>query len=131
MLLTIAVVSIFTGASVAQQPSPSPAFDVVSVKRNTSQEQGGAISPVGSQFRTFNIPLRIIITYAYNVRDLELVDAPGWTSAERFDITATYSGAKSPTQDEARLMVQRVLAERFALHCARVGKRETCRSTVW
>jgi uncharacterized protein (TIGR03435 family) len=47
------------------------------------------------------------------------LDAPGWTSAERFDITATYSGAKSPTLDEARLMVQRVLAERFALHAHR------------
>jgi predicted outer membrane repeat protein len=77
MMLTIAVLCALTLTVSAQQPPASPTFDVVSVKRNTGQEQGGAISPVGSQFRTFNIPLRIIITYAYNVRDLELVGRTG------------------------------------------------------
>lgn len=119
VMLCIAVLSTLTVQGLAQQPASSPTFDVVSVKPNPNPERGGAISPVGSQFRTINIPLRIIITYAYNVRDVELVNAPGWTSAEKFDITATYSGAQSPTLDEARLMVQRVLAERFGLRAHR------------
>lgn len=119
-VLIIGVLYALAGVvGIAQQPT-SPAFEVVSINPNTALDRSGMISsPVGTQFRVSNIALRMIILYAYNLRDLDLVDAPGWTSAEQFDITATYPATASHTLEEARLMMQRVLSERFGLRVHR------------
>ena len=104
----------------AAPQSAAPAFEVTSIKPNNALDRSGTISgPSGSQFRVTNISLRMIVTYAYNVRDLELVDVPSWASAEKFDITATYPANAAHTLDETRAMVQRVLAERFGLRVRR------------
>ena len=119
VLPTIAVLYLLSPTAQAQQPA-SPAFEVVSIKPNTALDRSGMISsPLGTQFRVSNIALRMIITYAYDLRDLDLVDAPGWTSAEKFDITATYPATASHTLEEAQLMMQRVLSERFGLRVHR------------
>ena len=116
----IVVLCVLSVAALAQQPTSSPAFQVISIKPNTALDRGGMISsPAGTQFRVSNIALRMIITYAYNLRDMELVDAPGWIASERFDVTATYPATAAHTVEEARLMMQRLLAERFGLRVHR------------
>jgi uncharacterized protein (TIGR03435 family) len=91
-------------------------FEAVSVKPNKAIDGGGMISPpTGSQLRVINVPLRTIINYSYNRRALQVVDAPEWTTSERFDITATYPMGASHTVEEARAMLQNVLARRFGL----------------
>jgi uncharacterized protein (TIGR03435 family) len=94
-------------------------FEVVSIKPNNSLAGDRFIAAGGSQFRVVNLPLKTIINYAYDLRDLEIVDAPQWTTSERFDITATYPGGSAPSPDDRRSMLQRVLAERFGLRIHR------------
>src|SRR5688572_6631851 len=76
-------------------------FEVVSVKPNNSVGQAGIISGPNrpGQFFITNIPLRTIITFAYNIRDYELIGAPDWTRRDRFDITAKYPDGANQQRD--------------------------------
>jgi uncharacterized protein (TIGR03435 family) len=102
-------------AGFAQEPQPAqPAFDVVSVKR-TGPDAGGSIVGGGrGQYRATNVPLRVTITNAWDLRDHQLVGAPAWLASDRFDIVA-----KEPegtfTEEQRRLMMQALLVDRFKL----------------
>jgi uncharacterized protein (TIGR03435 family) len=103
----------------AQTP---PAFEVASVKLNksgTTQANAGML-PNGVNF--INLPLRGIIQIAFGVNQpWKLVGIPDWAATERYDITARAAGPV--TQEERRLMLQALLADRLKL-VARVEKRE-------
>ena len=100
----------------AQQPT----FDVVSIRPNNALDRSGMISsPAAGQFHISNLPARAIVNYAYDLRDLELVDAPEWTRTERFDLAATYAGNAPRTSDEVHRMLQAALADRFQLRVHR------------
>jgi uncharacterized protein (TIGR03435 family) len=121
-LLLVASCAVVLGSAPHPAPAQSPVgaeFEVVSVKPNTSIGEGGFITGFGNpQFRVRNISLRAIIIYAYDLRDVQLVDAPEWTRSARFDISATYPQGADP-QTQMRPMLQRVLAERFNLRVRR------------
>lgn len=102
----------------AQSPAPVPAaaplaFEVVSVKPSQASDRIGlGNSPGGVTFT--NVPLRTIILQAYRLQDFDLVNAPAWTSTERFDVTAR-TGKPGLTDDERREMLRTLLADRFKL----------------
>jgi uncharacterized protein (TIGR03435 family) len=54
-----------------------------------------------------------LITWAWKMKNFQILGAPAWLSLERFEIQAT-TGNHSGT-DQVRLMVQRLLADRFGL----------------
>src|SRR5207244_289699 len=55
-----------------------------------------------------------MILYAFRLKTYQLVgQLPNWVTSERYDIDAKAEG--TPTRDEIRLMMQRMLAERFQL----------------
>jgi uncharacterized protein (TIGR03435 family) len=107
----------------AQEPQRTrPTFDVVSVKR-TGPDAGASIVGGGrGQYQALNVPLRVTITNAWNLRDHQIVGAPAWLVSDRFDIVA-----KEPegtfTDEQRRLMIQALLIERFRLQ-AHVETRE-------
>ncbi len=113
MLIGLAVVSV--GVLVAAQ-SAQLAFDVASVKENTSVSDVSGISgPLPGRFRITNTPLRFVLLYAFQVLDNQLVGAPGWTESARYDITATYPGTVTPSDPDTRAMLRTLLANRFGL----------------
>lgn len=60
-----------------------------------------------------NVDLHAMIGYAYDVRSRQVVGAPDWAEAVRFDVLA-----KAPVGDDGgqmRAMVRSLLAERFRL----------------
>jgi uncharacterized protein (TIGR03435 family) len=102
-------------AGAAQEPqSARLTFDVVSVKR-TGPDAGASIVDGGrGQYQAINVPLRVTMTNAWNLRDHQLVGAPAWVASDRFDIVA-----KEPegtfTPEQRRLMMQAMLRDRFKL----------------
>jgi len=101
---------------------PLPSFEVASVKQNNSASPTSRISgPTPGRFTVTNVPLRFILLYAYQLLDHELIGAPEWAFTTPFDIAATYPMDTVPTEQDARLMLQRLLADRFGF----VGHRET------
>jgi len=71
----------------------------------------------GGYFSATNFPLITYIAFAYKITgaagEALQRQAPGWVSAERFDIVARAEGR--PTKDQMRQMMRSLLAERFKL----------------
>lgn len=106
----------------AQTPVAPLTFEVSSVKRNMSAEQGGSFGArPGGQLVVRNNTLRNIVRNAYQLQNFQIVTVagtPDWFDRDRFDITAT-SPKPDPSIDEFRGMVQALLAERFGLRVHR------------
>ena len=114
------------------------AFDVASVKRNTSGPPpsfefpnssgnlpnsnvslgpGDAYAPTGGLFTATNLTLLNYMVFAYKVtgNQVQLLrpQLPKWANTDRFDIEARAVG--NPGKDQMRLMMQSLLADRFKL----------------
>jgi uncharacterized protein (TIGR03435 family) len=64
-------------------------FEVASIKPSSPDTQGGFIQFMpGGGLKMSGIPLRGMITFAYDVRDFQVSGAPGWAVTEGFDVTA-------------------------------------------
>lgn len=117
-------------------PTPAYGYDAVSIHRASPDEKGENFN-VGPQggLRALNVSALHLLVFAYNIRDFEVIDAPGWMSSERYDITLTPdSPDKSPNANSSaaealgsfhrnQQRMQAVLRDRFGL-VLRTEKRE-------
>ena len=113
----------FVVAALAAQTAPpavAPAFEVASVKQNTSGENliGVRLAP-GGRFTATNVPLRQLITMAYQVQPFQIDGGPVWLASDRFDIVAKAAGELPPPQPGTvgplQMMMRSLLADRFKL----------------
>jgi uncharacterized protein (TIGR03435 family) len=109
-------------------PAPAYTYDVVSIHRASSGAQGTSIGPgANGGVRTQNCTAMQLLTFAYKVRDYQIVGAPGWVKSDRFDVSFTPDKAEAspsrgtaPAQVEAFMSrnqqrMQAVLRDRFGL----------------
>jgi uncharacterized protein (TIGR03435 family) len=127
--LAATFLSLMDGVVRAQDPPapPKPRFDVASIRRSKAPDQSNRISPTPQGgLRAQNVTVLQLIALAYGVRPFLVVDAPGWASAERYDVLTTLdspdelapnaAGAQRDAfRDRFRQRVQSLLAERFGL----------------
>lgn len=86
----------------AQEPLT---FEVASIKLSSSDTQGSSIRLMpGGGLSGTNVPLRRMITLAYDVRDFQLSGGPGWVGTERFDVTARPEHSASDGPDDPAKM---------------------------
>ena len=90
--------------------TPTPAFEVATIRPSQSGSRGPDISPGNLIFR--NAPLLEIVAFAYGVQNLQ-VSGPSWLPNARFEIIA--KAPQPASRDEMRVMLQTLLAERFKL----------------
>ncbi len=93
-------------------------FDVASVKKEPTSDAPfpgpGAVQLSGDSFTMLNVPVEAVIHFAYNLSpDEKPLGLPDRMAAERFDVEARAAG--NPTEDDVRLMMQSLLADRFKL----------------
>ncbi|HKO17663.1 MAG TPA: TIGR03435 family protein [Acidobacteriaceae bacterium] len=114
------------------QAAPKFAFEVASIRQNTDIGGRNHIYSVShnGEFRTVNAPLKMILEYAYNLPQTQMVGAPSWVDSTKFDIDAKSDPAVSDALakmdnnaagEKKREMVRGLLEERFGL----VTHRET------
>src|ERR1700722_13904602 len=99
------------------------AFDVASVKLNTSGTNGGSDKISGSRLTIEKESLRMIVFFAYGIpwgRDYQL-SGPTWLDAEKFDIAATFPADTS--RDSVQEMLQTLLSARFGLKTHRENRK--------
>ena len=106
-------------------PAPDPNvplyFEAASVKPSNPDVPGGGIRrQPGGRFNTINTPVRLLITFAYQIQNFQLVGGPDWIGNDRFDIVAKMEGDPPPTipgsgPDPMMLAMRTLLAERFKL----------------
>lgn len=100
--------------SVAAATAQAPAFDVVSIKENPSDRDGGTIRPlVNGRWQATNIPARALLSYAWDLPTSRVLGGPDWLPVIRYDITAVASAEFAPT--EVRALLRALLHDRFKI----------------
>lgn len=102
----------FAAGSVARVQLSLPAFNVASIKPNTSGDSGGSNRLGSATYNGRNVTLKRVLALAYGPVQ-EFVGGPGWIESDRYDIDAKAVG--SPTREQLQLMVRTLLADRFKL----------------
>ena len=91
-----------------------PVFAVATIKPSKPGDTGSSLlRDASSRFIAENATLRMLITYAYNIQNHQLLGGPGWANSEAFDVVGKPDG--HPGLDEFRQMIQSLLADRFQL----------------
>ena len=120
---TVAVVApILAQSAPPDSTADLPSFEVASIRQNKSGEFVGRFGyEPGGQLVVVNNALRNLIRSAYGLQNYQILGGPDWMNADRYDVSARASG--DPSQEQLRLMLRRLLSERFKL-AARLETRE-------
>jgi hypothetical protein len=85
----------------------SVAFEVASVRENTSTATSMSYRWDTSGLRVNNMPLHGLLVFAYGITNPDgLINKPGWVRTTRFDISANLSDARSRPDIERRTALQ-------------------------
>src|SRR5918995_753038 len=73
-----------------QQPaSANLAFEAVSIRRNVSGSGGMSMGvQPGGRFVAVNATMLTLVQNAYPFEQFRILNAPGWATSERYDVTA-------------------------------------------
>lgn len=103
-------------AAAAQTGAQS--FEVASIKPNAASDNRIMIRmEPGGRFNATGITVKALIGLAYNIRDFQVINAPGWLGVERYDISAKAPDGMGDrlSMDIIRPMLKGLLEERFVL----------------
>jgi uncharacterized protein (TIGR03435 family) len=125
--ISMVLVALVCAPIVAAQ-QPLPAFEVASVKPNTTDAEPSMIVPPGGLVSILNVPLENLIVNAYGIPAFRVLDAPAWATRERFDISAKIPDDATPGQ--ARAMLQSLLEGRFRLRVHRETREQSIYAVV-
>ena len=107
------LVAVAVSAHAGQSADQEPTFEVASVKPNTTGSPGGSFVMPPGRFSATNLPLKVLITNAYQLSFFQVVGGPDWVSTDRFDVAAKAPDGSLPEQ--TRAMVRTLLKDRFKL----------------
>ena len=99
----------------AMAADANPVFDVAVIKPNTSAGPGKGFGIRGRQFSTMNTSVSDMITFAYGLHARQITGGPGWMETEKYNVTAKPEGEGQPNDKQWKIMVQKLLADRFQL----------------
>src|SRR5690349_10281244 len=117
---SIGLVILFAGAGFGQEGAPSsgasgPVFEAadvhVSAKSRVPSMAAGGLR--GTRYLVRQATMVDLISLAYNIDNSKILAGPSWLDLNRFDLSARAPSGSTPEQ--ARLMLQTLLAERFSL----------------
>lgn len=96
-------------------PDANPSFEVATIKPNVLGAGGKGFGIRGRTFRTGNTSLTDLIVFAYDVQKKQIIDGPDWIDKDKYDITAVPDAEGTPSNQQWKTMVQKLLADRFQL----------------
>jgi uncharacterized protein (TIGR03435 family) len=97
-------------------PNAKPEFEVATIKPSDPNRPGWGITvnPSGI-LHTLNTTLNDLIKFAYDMHPKQVVGAPAWADSDRFDIEAKPDKPGMPSVKQMKVMLQKLLADRFSL----------------
>jgi uncharacterized protein (TIGR03435 family) len=104
----------------ANVPVKLPEYDVVSIKPNKTGVQSMSWSFEKGNLSATNITLKMLVLWAWNLKDVQLVGLPKWGDSAHFDIRAKVVDPDEKllagiTPEQNRAMEQPILIDRFQL----------------
>jgi uncharacterized protein (TIGR03435 family) len=116
-LFAALVLGLLASRAEGQTSGELPAFEVVSIKPRAPDTPSGNIPNAPDRFVRPNVSVSQLMEYAFEVRPFQIIGGPGSMRSDRYEVAATAETAVP--QAQMRLMVQRLLAERFGLEVHR------------
>ena len=110
------------GSACAQNLTNGPSFEVATIKPGVPDSPGKVIRPNHRNFSTLNTTLFDLITYAYCLHPRQIAGAPGWAETDKYDLAGIPDTPGTPNPAEVKVMVQKLLADRFGLKFHREKK---------
>ena len=93
-----------------------PEFEVATIKPSDPNRPGWGINVDQSGvFHTRNTTLNDLLKFAYDVHPKQVVGAPAWIDADKFDLEAKPDRPGMPNVNQMKIMLQKLLQDRFAL----------------
>jgi uncharacterized protein (TIGR03435 family) len=97
----------------AQTP---PKFEVVAIHRNLNGSLNTQLNvSEAGRFAATNASLKTLIRNAYGLLSFQLAGEPPWLDTETYDIQAKVNSPGQIPQDQLKLLLQSLLADRFRL----------------
>ncbi len=100
------------------KPMPAdanPSFEVATIKPSKPDQQGKLFTVRGRRLVTINTSLVDLITIAYGIQAKQLVGQQPWMDGDKYDIEATPDVDGMPNDRQLKLMLKKLLADRFEL----------------
>jgi uncharacterized protein (TIGR03435 family) len=113
------------------EPSAPPApmkenadlsFEAATIKPSKPDAQGKGFQVRGRHLATLNTSLSDMITFAYDLHAKQIIGAPAWAESDRYDVDAQPDGQGQPSLKQWKIMMQKLLADRFKLSFHREKK---------
>ena len=92
-----------------------PAFEVATIKPSPLDAHGPAYGLRTRQFTANGASVKELIKFAYKVRSRQVSGGPSWIDDIKFDIAGEPDAEGLPSEDQYRLMIKKLLADRFHL----------------
>ena len=106
--------------AIPEPPKPmaadaDPSLEVATIKPSQPDRPGRAFLFRGNQFITINTTLMALIGFAYDVQEKQVIGGQDWMNSEKFDIEGKPDIPGTPSREQLRTMVKKLLADRFQL----------------
>ena len=92
-----------------------PSFEVATIKPSNPDQPGKAFRWQVDRFTTLNTTLGELIGFAYDVQSKQVIGGPPWMDSKKYDLECKPDIAGTPSRDQVREMLQKLLADRFQL----------------
>jgi len=100
----------------------NPTFEVATIKPSDPGRPGKIFTVRGRDVVTINTTLNDLITMAYSLHARQIAGGPGWLDSEKYDVTGRPDVEGQPSVAQLKIMLQKLLADRFQLKFHREKK---------
>jgi uncharacterized protein (TIGR03435 family) len=95
--------------------SAKPEFTVATIKPSSPDAPRGGYGFRGQDVTTTNVTVNWMIKLAYNVHARQIEGGPAWLESAKYDTVGRPDTPGQPSRDQMKLMIQKLLADRFQL----------------
>ena len=92
-----------------------PEFTVATIKPSRPDAPRGGYGFRGQDVTTTNVTVNWLIKLAYNIHARQISGGRAWLDSEKYDIVGRPDTPGQPSRDQMKLMIQKLLADRFQL----------------
>jgi uncharacterized protein (TIGR03435 family) len=99
-----------------------PAFEVATIKPSDPGARGKGFTLRNQDVITINTSLSDLLSMAYDLHPKQLTGGPAWIESDKYDITGRPDVPGQPSVVQMKLMIQKLVADRFQLKFHREKK---------
>jgi uncharacterized protein (TIGR03435 family) len=103
----------------------NPAFEVATIKPSDPARPGKVFTVRGQDVLTINTTLNDLVSMAYNLHARQIAGGPSWLDSDKYDVTGRPDVPGQPSVEQIKIMLQKLIADRFQLKFHREKKELT------